>query len=159
MTAIRWILWLAIGGAAVWVFQRFFAGSGLPEGIVTPTTLADAGLQVGTRGTGVARGAREASWRTTLGSSAGDPSAVDSWFNSWSRSTPGGLPGTAGNGESMTTLETFITLGDPCSPPGSTALGELTYLFGGGTSQVIARCKGGYGVYAWEQVGVINKDS
>jgi len=156
MTIVRWILWISVGGAALWLYQRFFGGE-LPEGLVTGALDTDRSSQIGERGTGIAGDARVASWRTTFTGMEENPDAA-AWFSSWSRSTPGGLPGTAGNGESDTTLETFVTLGESCSPPGVIALGPLTYLTTGGTSQVIAQCKNGYGSYTWIKIGTQNKD-
>jgi len=158
MTAIRWILWIGIGGIAVWLFERFFGGTSEPVGLLTPDQFQDPGSQVGTRGTGTAtRDAFEASWRTAFQNLDEQPS-INTWFSSWRRSTPGGLPGTAGNGESTTTLDpyVYITLGDSCSLSDGIGYTEPVTLPSGGTSQTIAHCYRQSGRYQWVRVGEIN---
>jgi hypothetical protein len=116
MTVVRWILWIAVGGAALWLFERFFGGPGIPEGIITPETFQDPGAQVGERGTGAARDYRVDSWRTTFTGAAEADSAMSAWRDTFGED----LIETATRGDKL--LQTYVTLGDSCTQSGEQAL-------------------------------------
>jgi hypothetical protein len=132
MTIVRWILWIGIGGVALWLFDRFFGEAAEPVGLVTPDQLQDPASQVGTRGTGLAtRDAVESSWRTTFTDLAEQAAVRQAWRNQFGTDVVNSDPG------DEKTLQTYVTLGDQCTAAG----GETALTINNG-QPVVAYCGG-----------------
>lgn len=138
MTAIRWILWLTVGGITIYVLERLLGDSTAP-GILSPGQLMDPSSQVGQRGTGASWDAREDSWRTLFTSPESRIQQVDDWRDQFVQPEPG-IELTV-----QTDNNDYVNVGDPCSPTGSTAVA----LINGQNEQVECRRTGLSSVPRW----------